>query len=123
MFSSSQFNLFSILDQLLTQVATAYIFLVAIALSICLIQSSVAIYLNETQVSNEFYQEVKQAFLVEDTRPKIDFNQMTIRSLREYIREHSLQTLVREQSGKTCSRCNSQELKSVLNNYQSNTLK
>ena len=127
------YSIFDTLNTAFSAIATAYIYFMGAAMLVCFVQGIYARHHNATMPTNEFYEQTKvmlevepeptveaekveaiAAEVVTDIWAEIDFSTMSIRAIRDYIRTHALQTLVREKLGKTVSKCSLGELRGVL---------
>ena len=126
------YSIFDTLNTVFSAIATAYIYVMGAAMLVCFVQGIYARHANAAMPSNEFYEQTKVLMAVEpepiveaeevvvvaevvtDFWADIDFSAMGIRATRDYIRTHSLQTLVREKLGKSVSKCSLGELRTAL---------
>lgn len=131
------FSIFDILNSAFSAIATAYIYFMGAAVIVCFVQGIYMRHVNSSAVTNEFYEQTKVLMAVEpepvveeedasepesvvvpevvtDFWVDIDFSNMGIRGIRDYVRAHSLQTLVREKLGKSVSKCSLGELRGAL---------
>ena len=125
-------NIFDTLNSAFTLLASAYIYLVAIAFLVCFVQSLYARHINANAVSNEHYEQVKVLMTVEPETSVAfqgkalsisvereiaigkDVSEMGIRAIRNYIRENSWQQEIRDRLSKSVSKCSLAELRHVV---------
>lgn len=138
--------MFSIIDTLnsaFTLIATAYVYFMAIALLLLIVQEVIAS--QSPVITDDFYQQAKELFaepepeeyavaiavvpaiqtsvrptgkaLVITVKEESDFSKMGWKSIRGYIREHQLQGAIRSALGKSVSECRLEELRGALEDF------
>ena len=141
MFQTIDFSFTSIdiLNNAFTYIATAYIYLAAIAIALLFVQYVLDRRDHQCAVSDELNRgmadpQTKVLLSIEPTEPvapqgkvlkltvekpkdnwlNIDFSSLSIRAIRAYVRDNSLQDLIKDTVGKSVSRCTLNELRKAL---------